>query len=252
MKLKISYLRIFLIFSILFISVTLLFKSFSCNHQTSMKQNEKIEPKNQNIIADQHATFIDNTNKILYDVVEKYRVISIMDVSCSLLMSSILKNLSTEFNKKFSYHAICANSTLVKRIEKSFSTIGIEIKASQLDITKEKLPINYELIVANGVLEYQSLNEIINSLKNFASTKNSLYFLVDCFIKSKSNSTTISKGKHSQLDLTQRPFTLTNYVQKYENDIQKQKYMLLYELNSIKKVNFTKMKEDAEKTETVL
>ena len=42
------------------------------------------------------------------------------------------------------------------------------------------------------------------------------------------------------------PFNLTNYVQKYEIDSDYEKYLLLYELSEMRKINFKKMKTESE------
>jgi len=190
-----------------------------------------------------------NTNQILYEVIDRYRIISMLDLSCDIIVSSLLKNLSIEFNRKFSYHGVCNNDTIVEILQDRNET---ERKFSKFDFSKDDLPPGYELIFLDYISKNQSMIDVINWLYNFAYTKKSVYLLVSSRITNQTNETLqtnsniIENGTILNLDLTNPPFNLKKYVQKYENNINEQKYLLLYELSEMRKVNFKKMKENAE------
>ena len=184
---------------------------------------------------------VENTNKILYDIIDKYRIISMLDLGCNIFGSSLLKNLSIEFNRKFTYHGVCNNDTLIKILQNQYEN---ERNFSKFDFVKEKLPPKYELIFLDYTPANHTLNDVIMMLYSFANTKNSVYFLVSSRITNEPIDSILNEeGIILNLDLTKMPFNLTNYVQ---IDSEYEKYLLLYELSEMRKINFKKMKTESE------
>ncbi len=210
--------------------------------------NKKLEFKKKISInthsRDDNILKIENTNKILYDIIDKYRIISMIDLGCNIFGSSLLKNLSIEFNRKFTYHGVCNNDTLIKILESQYTN---ESNFSKFDFVKESLPPKYELIFLDYAPANHTINDVIMMLYSFANTKNSVYLLVSSRITNEPIYSILNEeGIIMNLDLTKMPFNLTNYVQKYEIDSDYEKYLLLYELSEMKKINFKKMKKESE------
>ena len=210
--------------------------------------NKKFESTKKNTFytpsRDGNSLKIENTNKILYDVIDKYRIVSMLDLGCKIFGSSLLKNLSIEFNRKFTYHGVCNNDTLIKILQNQYEN---ESNFSKFDFVKESLPPKYELIFLDYTPANHTLNDVIMMLYSFANTKNSVYFLVSSRITNEPIDSILNEeGIILNLDLTKMPFNLTNYVQKYEIDSDYEKYLLLYELSEMRKINFKKMKTESE------
>jgi len=210
------------------------------------QQNSKSSLMTETKTVDLFQVKFVKTNQILYDIIDKYRIISMLDLSCDIQITSLLKNLSIEFNRKFSYHGVCYNDTLVQILQSQYES---ERKFSKIDIPKESLPIGYELIFLDYTSKNQTIFDLVNMLYSFAYTKNSVYLLISSRIPNEPfqiYSILNENGNILNLDLTRTPFNLTNFVQKYENDIDEKKYLLLYELSEMKKINFKKIKTESE------
>ena len=236
--------KIFLPVSITFLTIFLAIKSFSLDEKifdTTRLADSRVQVSTND--------FTDTTNKILYDVIDLYRIISLLEAPCSdFQISPLLTNLSIDFNRKFLYNCVNKNESIVNEFQNRFKAFSAERKYSILDFASEQLPTGYELIFSKDGFEYLRLDEIINVIKRISTIKYAQYLLVSSYVSNQTESTNVRVDNEQTFyfDLTKPPFNLTNYIKMYDYDVSANRYLLLYDMRDLKKANFTKMQINAQ------
>lgn len=189
-----------------------------------------------------------NTRNILYTVIKKYNINSMIDAPCGamLWMPLLLKNLS----EQFSYHGLDIVESIINASKIRYSSHS-NWKFSFIDFSSQALPNdkNYELIFSRDALQHLSYDKIINALENFSQTSNVKYLLVGTY-KNADQNKNIGPGGVFLINLFKKPFELTNYVDIYEekfDTIEGTKFLVLYDVqNYLKKVDFNEMRRKAQ------
>jgi len=89
--------------------------------------------------------FTDNLRTIIYNLVKKYKINSILDAPCGAMawMPLLLRQLGNEI-ENFQYHGVDVVETMIDSLKIKFKNES-NWKFSLNDITKQQLPIYYEL-----------------------------------------------------------------------------------------------------------
>lgn len=182
------------------------------------------------------------TRDIIYNVVIKYSIKSILDLPCGAMvwMPLLLKNL-TNLNTQFKYHGIDIVESVVNKSIKKYQNYK-NWKFSVMDFTRGNLPPDYDLIISRDVLQHLPLINVYEALKSFSEVKNARYLLVTNYFKSKKNYN-INPGDFFDNNLSLPPFNLVHLDQWTELDPLKS--LALYDIpNYLSKVDFDKIKNE--------
>ena len=176
----------------------------------------------------------------LYDYIEEYRIISILDVPCSIStpwMLKLLRNLSIEFNHKFSYHGVEFDNSNLHLYRETYKAYANEWKFSAIDYTKDPLPNNYEVILFYETFEYLSMSETINALEIVSKTTGSKYLLTTTFNDTLNRNSENTNREFIQIDLNKPPYSLNKPVKVFR--VGEKRFLNLYEIQQyLKKIDF--------------
>lgn len=195
-------------------------------------------------------SYTEETRNILYKVIKKYNLKSMIDAPCGamLWMPLLLKNLSLTQNE-FYYHGIDIVESIINTSRVNYSNES-NWKFSYLDFTSQKLPqdYQYELIFSRDALQHLSYDKVINALENFANTPNVKYLLVGTY-KNMDKNKNIKPGDAFLINLFKHPFFLEKYLDLFEerkDGNENTKFLVLYDVqNYLKNIDFNEMRKRA-------
>jgi hypothetical protein len=165
-------------------------------------------------------------------------------------MPLLLKNL-TETIPDFKYHGVDIVTTVIDSVKLKFASEK-NWKFEVLDFTSQSLPPGYELIYSRDALQHLPLLKVVDALEKFANAENARYLLVGSYLEigigeiaSKINNKNIRTGDMFTINLTQAPFYLEKYEQKYKEGYDGwQKYLVLYDIpRYLKQIDFESMRK---------
>ena len=183
------------------------------------------------------------TRDIIYTVVNKYKINSILDSPCGAMvwMPELLKNL-TATNRRFKYHGLDIVESVLNKSRVKYADTYKNWRFSVGDMTRGNLPSNYDLILSRDALQHLPLISIYEALRSFAYAPNARYLLVGSYMNSNRNQN-ITVGQYFENNLSLLPFNLT-HMEEYK-EVDNIKFLVLYDIpNYLRKVNFEKMKND--------
>jgi len=190
------------------------------------------------------------TRNIIYEVVQKYKINSILDAPCGAMawMPELLKNLSKK-NTNFKYHGVDVFEKGINNSKVKYNSEYPNWKFSVLDLTQHEIPPNYDLILSRDSLQHLPLVDCVKALKHFAKAKNSRYLLIGNYMTSKKNFNT-NVGGGFQINTVLPPFNLKSYVasyrERYIDDQKFQKFLVLYEMSYLRTIDYDKMMLEAQ------
>ena len=189
------------------------------------------------------------TRDILYKVIKKYKINSILDAPCGAMvwMPELLKNLTVS-NIFFKYHGIDIVESVITKSREKYANDFKNWNFSLFDLTRGPLPSDYDLIFSRDALQHLPLLAVYEALKSFATANNSRYLLVGSYLENKKN-IQIKPGEYFDINLTLPPFNLDKYEEQYREAIfdykLDKKFLILYDIpNYLSKIDFEKMKND--------
>ena len=180
---------------------------------------------------------------ILYQVIKQYNIKSMIDAPCGSMrwMPLLLNNITDEGNNDFKYFGVDVVESVINASKIKYANMFPKWKMKVLDFTTMQLPENYDLIFSRDVLQHLPLEKVIDALKTFSQTKGARYLLVGHYLEHNENRN-INIGDYFNINLTKPPFNLTQFIASYwENDRDK-KYLTLYDLSYLRKIDFDLMK----------
>ena len=124
-----------------------------------------------------------NCRNILYDVIKKYSIKSLLDIPCGSLawMPLLLNNITNEI-PDFRYYGVDVVESVIN-ISKVKYANKKNWKLDVLDITSQELPDGYDLLFSRDAFQHLPLIKIANALKMIANAKEAKYFLVGSYVK---------------------------------------------------------------------
>jgi len=128
-------------------------------------------------------------------------------------MPLLLNNLSNEIID-FKYHGIDIVESIINASKFKYSKKN-NWKFSVIDVSKQELPKNYDLIFSRDALQHLPLNVAIDALKAYSLAVGSRYLLVGSYQKSVYNRD-IAIGDYYDNNLTLPPFNLTDFVEVFD------------------------------------
>jgi hypothetical protein len=183
-------------------------------------------------------TYTKNCRNILYNVIKKFKIHSMLDAPCGSLawMPLLLDNITNEI-PDFRYHGVDVVESIIKLSRERYSNRKWQL--SLLDITSQDLPDNYDLIFSRDALQHLPLTKVVDALKIISKTSGSRYFLVGSYLKSGKNFN-IKIGNYFPIDLKKYPFNLDKYIEIFDEETAHLKYLVLYDIqNYLKFVNYS-------------
>jgi len=156
-------------------------------------------------------------------------------------MPLLIRNLSNEI-ENFKYHGIDVVESVIDSLKIKFRNEE-NWKFSLNDITKQRLPSNYDLIISRDALQHLPLDLCVDTLKAFASATGSRYLLIGSYLDSKTPNKNIDIGDYFPINLKLPPFSLIQYIEVFHEE--KDKYLILYDVeNYLSKIDFDLMKKN--------
>jgi len=187
--------------------------------------------------------------EILYNVIKKYNIRSILDAPCGSFhwMQHVVQNATAEKGPTFKYHGIDIVESVINKSKAIHSQVHPNWKFSLVDITSQPVPQGYDLIFSRDALQHLPLLKVINALENFAKS-NAKFLLVGSYEHNKLNRN-INVGDVFYINLFIAPFNLSNHIEIYEEieDTESMKHLVLYDIEKhLKNADFNKMRENSE------
>jgi hypothetical protein len=179
-----------------------------------------------------------NCRKILYNVIKKYKIRSMIDAPCGSMawIPLLLVNLTKE-NPKFRYYGVDVVESIVNISKKKYANYS-NWQMNVLDFTQQSLPPNYDLIFTRDALQHLPLVKVADALKQFSRTEEARYLLAGSYVKTGRNSN-INIGNYFAVDLRKPPFGLDQTVEIFDEKVPDSKHLVLYDIkNYLSKVNF--------------
>jgi hypothetical protein len=176
------------------------------------------------------------TREIIENVVKKYSIKSICDIPCGAMnwMPNILDKIDIEY----------IGLDIVEEVIQKNQIKYKKWKFLQFDMTKNIVPNRYDLILCRDVLQHFSFNAIVDSLENFSKSE-SKYILLGSY--DSNNNICIKTGEYFDINLLKKPFLLPHPIEIFHENThiisrEPEKLLLLYEINTLKNINFTDMR----------
>ena len=190
--------------------------------------------------------FTTETRKILFNVINNYKIRSMIDAPCGSMVwiRPLLLNLTRQ--KNFKYLGVDIVESLITQVKHEFPLRNIDFV--QADFTQSFTQNSYELVLSRDGFQHLPLIKIIDALRVFSEIPNVRYLLVSSYLNNLKNKN-IRIGDYFAINLTVHPFNMTKHVavfkeNKAEREID-QKFLILFEMEYLQKFDFEAMKHEA-------
>lgn len=126
--------------------------------------------------------FTTNCRNIVYNLVKKYKINSILDAPCGAMawMPLLLRNLTQQI-ANFKYHGIDVVESVIDSLKIKYNN-ETNWLFSLHDVTKQPLPSNYDLITSRDALQHLPLDYCVDALKAYSHTIGARYLLIGSYI----------------------------------------------------------------------
>ena len=192
------------------------------------------------------AKYTVEARNILYEVIKKYKIKSMIDAPCGSMawIPLLLKNITVEVNSEFKYFGVDVVESVINNSKAKYAKMYPQWQMSAFDFTTQDLPGNYDLIFSRDALQHLPLAKVVDALKMFARTKGTRYLLVGSYLESANPNQNTHIGGYFDIDVTRSPFNLVQFVETYiEKRDQHKKYLVLYDVkNYLSKIDFDLIK----------
>jgi hypothetical protein len=126
--------------------------------------------------------FTTNCRNIVYNLVKKYKINSILDAPCGAMawMPLLLRNLTQQITN-FKYHGIDVVESVIDSLKIKYNN-ETNWLFSLHDVTRQPLPPNYDLITSRDALQHLPLDYCVDALKAYSRTIGARYLLIGSYI----------------------------------------------------------------------
>ena len=196
------------------------------------------------ILIGSTSSYTINCRNILYNVIRKYKIKSIIDAPCGSMswIPLLLKNITREI-KDFKYYGVDVVESIINASKLRYKDMSHLWKIDVLDFTQQQLPLDYDLILSRDALQHLPLEKVIDALKIFSKTSGAKYLLVGSYLEEVDENRNIQTGDYFAINLMKQPFNLNEYVEIFNEQVPHKKYLILYDIqNYLSKIDFDLMK----------
>lgn len=154
---------------------------------------------------------------------EKYKIRTIVDAPCGDY--NWFKKINYNFEK---YYGIDIVESIIESNKNKYYSENTHF--IQGDILTNIIP-KVDLIFCRDCFIHLSNYEIIDCIKNFKSSGSK--FLLTTNYENISKNNDLITGQFRKIDLTQSPFNLNTYIEKFADDLSENKFLYLWNLEEI-------------------
>eukprot|EP00884_Botryococcus_braunii_P014083 jgi/Botrbrau1/22676/Bobra.0132s0020.1 len=194
-----------------------------------------------------------NIRGILRTVVSTYNIKSMIDLPCgAMVWMPLALEMLNEDQPGFRYLGVDVAANVVTRLKKELTRYpecpdDATWEFGVLDMATQPIPQGYELLFSRDALQHLSMNLVIDALENISKSQ-AKYLLVGSYVNSPGNfdvSMTPGGGDMFPIDLRLPPFKLTKYLHYYNEHTPDGKGMLLYEIKTLRKTDWNRVRSEA-------